>query len=79
MSMILCEDNVYFIDHRDFISTIYKNVSFDSDKTRNLSLTNKLFCIKSDSSSEVVSKKRPRISTEIIDDVSLCKRFKRLI
>ncbi|XP_032519950.2 N(6)-adenine-specific methyltransferase METTL4 [Danaus plexippus] len=75
MSMILCEDNVYFIDHRDFISTIYKNVSFDSDKTRNLSLTNKLFCIKSDSSKEVVSKKRPRISTEIIDDANKVKQM----
>ncbi|XP_050352898.1 DNA N6-methyl methyltransferase [Nymphalis io] len=73
MSILFKENNLVLIDHRNFISGIYKGITNDQEKSSNYTLRGKLFSIKN--SKENGTKKRPRECSQIIEEASLIKQM----
>lgn len=70
MSILYRENNFVLIDHREFISNIYKDVidRKDSLKYVNYTMINKIFSIKN--CKKFMNNKRSQKSNEVIKEVS---------
>ncbi|XP_045777627.1 N(6)-adenine-specific methyltransferase METTL4 isoform X2 [Maniola jurtina] len=75
MSVLFNNNNLRFIDHRDFLANIYKNVNSELAENQNLTFNKKLFCIKSTTNNLIINKKRSRESDQILEEVTKVKQM----
>lgn len=67
MSILFKENNLLFIDHKEFITKIYQDLS---ETKQCLTITANLFSIRKKSNKYSNSKKRRRDSDQILEEVS---------
>lgn len=73
MSITFKTQGCSFIDHRDFIQRLYKNVEIDDAQKFMFTIQAKLFCIKSKEKS--LNRKRIRNFEKLQDEVSIKLRI----
>lgn len=74
MSVLYKENNLFFIDHKEFITNLYQNVN---ETKESFMITGKIFSIRKNTEKLCNSKKRKRNSCQTLAEVS--KKFTAII